>query len=299
MNTIQYYWAYISPFPLTSGSIERRLDALKEKADGYLESLQVHMEQDGPDTTRNTSKCDVTVKVDALKSNNFMSALTATRTIYIHPLMLLKPSDIPWDLNYIGNDYTLYISRLSKWISEKFKIEEKDLEQIKHAFLYYLYMWQNPKALHLAQEFILAHEVGHLQQMHVSFPWEFPLAFILSTLVFDILVACSITSIPLALGAAIPTLLISFIVLRYFRILSSKGHETEADLIGYKLTGTTKGAEIFFESMHRIEVITSKNSPWYQKMYRTYFHNVHPAPKDRLTAIQEAHLLEHQQFAKA
>ena len=174
MNAIQYYWDYISPFPLTSGAIERRLDALKEKAEGYLESLQVPIEQDGPNTTKNISKCDVTVKVNALKSGSFMSAHADTRTIYIHPLMLLKPSDIPWDLNYLGDDYTDYINRFSKWISGKFKIEEKDLEQIKHEFPYYLYIWQQP--------FLIPHSSAAYQ----SFPLNIIFVFVASSLSYHL-----------------------------------------------------------------------------------------------------------------
>lgn len=340
INAVRTYFNPLPPpvieaKPFDADEIKRRVENFADQAMEYrmalhtpTESEKADLEQlliDCPterfrkDMTRSCYGCWVNVRVDPIYSGGFASVgpdVKATnwiaarrRFINLHPLMLLKPNDIPKELQLSGLDDPLlreddYYIKLLKWVCEKFNLEEKDfgeLIEFRGLFQTYLRFWKDPESITNVQNFALAHEVGHLHHKHTSYMLDFVLSIVLTCCVTAVLFFN--TSLLLVIAGATTTYLVSSVALRCFNLLYYRDDERVADLTALKLVKTTKGAELLFETIHKVQELIWKKIPWFQKIYlfafypEAFLHLSHPAPKDRIAYIKEAHLLESQKLS--
>jgi len=300
--------------------IKRRLDAIKEQAEDYLVSLhtptlkeKIKIEEDKKflkecfgkdleekelkDIVKSAYGCRVQVEIDP--NEQMATANTLRNTITVNPLFILKPSDLPHDLQPTHWPIldSVYIDKLSKWISEKFEIDEKNLSNLITQINYFSLSWQeHPDRFHQMLDFAVAHEVGHLHYQHRTYNWGLPLAIVLTAVLTTLL--WSQTSLIIALACVIFIFKIMLIAARCLHALYYRKHEKAADLIAIKLLNRTEGAEILMETFRKVENFAWSRLNWPTKLFyalnhlQDILHLEHGSYKNRLETLKKAHLLK-------
>jgi hypothetical protein len=301
--------------PFDAAEIKRRLDALKDKAEGYLVTLHTPTadeqktlaeklkdcatENERKEMTRAVYHCNIKVKINPTY-NGGAAAITKwhknnSKQIYLHPLMLCSFNDFPEDLRPDANgEFTPnedYFKRLGLWVREKFNLKKNpqaDLSQAMHFLL-----WYNSPNINHVKDFALAHEVGHLHHRHGSSLWN--------GVLFIALTACigTILYMTTPLIVAILVTIVAFVVLRIavrcfpYLVLNKRNDEKEADLTALKLVKTTAGAEDYFTAVQTVRQHFLKPLPWHKKVRQliskpeVFFRLTHPEPNERIAYIKK------------
>jgi len=278
---------------LDSLEISRRRESLQKKATAYYEKLQI------PNNDQS-----VVVAIDPVKSSGF-AALSRTSwksfgVVAVHPFLVMSPDDFPEELRLNGlNDPLLcnraHIMKIGRWLGKTFRVHEIGKpEEIQSLLFSYLAIWENPEALEDVRNSILAHEVAHFFHNHKNFLQSWPERLTLAAGVCSAITGAFTSSFSTTL---LSTLLVTanvFSVSEKLRCHISRKNEKEADLTGLRLTGTTKGAEVFFSACQKADRAIQKANSWRNFLDPTRLNpskvldGDHPAPLDRIAYLKAA-----------
>jgi len=239
--------------------------------------------------------CTIKVKVDPVTS--YAAALTNTKTLYLHPLTLIEPNDLPPSLRVNGpNDPKLksphYFRQLKSYLAKTFNVDPGKLSNLRSIFDMHLRTWKNPNLIKRIKRFAIAHEVGHIFYEHTTKSWDrffgYLISVILSLALFELL--------PF-LAAILCTIAIADISYRAFKALreySEQYQEKEADLKALEVTRDFIGARAFFKALDKGYKNDWKNLNLVEKCKRyflypeTLFHISHPSPQTRINYLRKA-----------
>lgn len=233
------------------------------------------------------------VEVSAITS--YAAAHAKDKTVYLHPLTLVEPSDLPRELQVSGpNDPKLqtphYFKKLKNWLSQKFSIPKSDLQSLRTFFDLHLRLWEKPHLTKRIKKFAIAHELGHIFHHHTTGQWDKFFAFVLT-----LFLLLQILEIPLALYFA-SALIISDVsqrLLKALRQYSEQFKEIEADKTAIQLTRDFPAAKAFFKGLDaHYKRVRDSMSP-FQKIIQaitrpeTLFHLSHPSPQTRIAYLEK------------
>lgn len=229
---------------------------------------------------------------------HYVGADTEKHTIYIHPLLLITPSNLPKHLAIDGpNDSILnqpsYFSNLSAWLSKQFSLNTRYFDSLPSLFHQHIRFWDTPKTLDRIRRFALAHEVAHIHLNHRKNFWENKVGAV-TFFAVGALALSSFHSLAFSLlyatGIAYVVLRISSALRKYFQ---QQAFEKEADLAAIKITKDYEGAKLFFEALHNTTVSSWHHLSAWQKLYRVItspeelLDLSHPSPQTRLQYIRK------------
>lgn len=234
------------------------------------------------------------IKVSTITS--YAAARTNNKTVYLHPLTLLEPSDLPRELQVSGpNDpklqTSLYFRNLKTWLSQKFSIPEKEFTSLRTFFDFHLRLWEKPHLIKRVKKFAIAHELGHIFHNHTTAQWDRFFAFVL-TLFFCFLI---VDIVPLALYCASAFVVAdaSQRLLKALRQYSEQYQEIEADKAAIKLTGDFPAAKAFFKGLDAHYKRVRDSMTPLRKIVRfitapeRFFHLSHPSPQTRIAYLEK------------
>jgi len=233
------------------------------------------------------------IHVEVSTITSYAAANAKGKTIYLHPLTLLTPSDLPKELQVSGpNDpklqTSLYFRNLKNWLSQKFSIPPKELKSLRSFFDLHLRLWDRPHLIKRVKKFAIAHELGHIFHNHTTGQWDKSFSFALSVfLCLLILEFPFILFFPLAL-------IIGDTSQRVFRVLrqySEQYKEIEADKAAVELTGDFPAAKAFFKGLDAHYRHARDTMTLFQKIIQvitrpeSLFHISHPSPQTRIAYL--------------
>ena len=227
---------------------------------------------------------------------SFAAINSLSKRMYLHPLMVLTPDDIPPHLRIHSrkdlrwkND--TYIKEFTEWISKAFKIPQKNLKSLKKLLKnFYLNFWKDPEMFKRSRRFILSHEIGHVYHKHTPCKWDGLLAIFLSTLLTRILMGF-VCSIYLIIIFFLSIKIHSF-ALKHLRQYYYRNQEHQADLTALKATNDFEAAKYFFTCFAKCRRRIWKKLTCFEKISRVIFSPgsvfpiSHPTPKARIEYLQ-------------
>jgi len=309
---------------LDSRELWRRQAKIKEQATTYYEKIHIPTDEQVKkleEILKEDGECDhdsenyktqrrfahevnVHVFVNPVISGGFAAA--ADRMLFVHPLFMLSPKDFPKELQLTGPKDPLlcdkmHLEKMKKWIVEKFEkypeVNEKNLGNLREfqSILYtHLKIWQNSEDLDQMRNFVIAHEVGHIFNKHDFFPSPWQRRFTIAAGVCSAIGGALTSAIPVAIAATSIATEATYVGGKCLQILRSRKMEKEADLTALRLTGTTKGAEVFFNTLHEAGRNLKKRLSWPRFLANTILNPVaffdlgHPALLDRVAYLKAA-----------
>ncbi len=229
---------------------------------------------------------------------HYAGADTTNRIVYIHPLLLITPSNIPGNLYIRGLDDPklkdpTYFKILGKWLSTQFSLNEKNFESLKILFHQHLRFWKDPSMLKRIRSFALAHEVAHIHLGHKQHFWERKVG-VATFIAISVLALTTLHSITAAtlMAASISYIAqrISSAMRKYFE---QQTFEKQADIAAIRVTKDYEGAAAFFEALEKTRVSSRDSKTFWHKTFQVLtapeelLDLSHPSPKARLQYLQE------------
>ncbi|MDN3506054.1 MAG: M48 family metalloprotease [Simkaniaceae bacterium] len=242
-----------------------------------------------------TKYTPVEVKVDP--ATCYAAALPKTKTLYMHPLTAIGPSDLPTNLRVTGPDDPKlrsphYFHHLKSFLANKFDIDPTKLTNLRSIFDMHLRTWQNPKLISRIKRFAIAHEVGHIFHGHQTRSWDKFFGYILS-----VIISVALLEFLPFFTAILCTIAVADVCYRGFKALreySEQYQEKEADLKALEVTSDFIGAKAFFKALDRSYQKNWNQLNLWQRCQRailhpeSLFHISHPSPETRINYLRRA-----------
>lgn len=255
----------------------------------YNQNIQIIV-----DPIRSQGCAAATQLAPSKQSNGFIKLFNRELpTIYLHPLLLINPSEIPKDF-FTDRDHeesSPFYKILAIWLQNKFNLK-KSFKISRNLLNTYLEIWKKPELVDEVRHFILAHEFAHHYYNHFKRPWHLLLSFFV-TCVIVCLFASSLTAEAMFFVTYF-TLKVTNVVVTCLFLYYYRKNEVAADLLAYKLTQQTKGAKVFFEAVDKTKTTEWNRLPTWKKIYtvvvqpEAVFPLSHPSPKTRIDYLEAA-----------
>ncbi|NGX26934.1 MAG: hypothetical protein K940chlam6_00861 [Chlamydiae bacterium] len=260
-----------------------------------VDPYKIAAEQIYHEMTGNWASIDVKIS----PSTAYAMAMPNNKKMYLHPLTLIGPEDLPKDLQVKGPEdprlqSSEYFMRLKSFLARKFEIDPKKISNLRAIFDMHLRTWQRPHLIDRIKRFAIAHEMGHLFHQHLTRSWDRFFSFVFSILITVLLL--ELLPIYLAIVLSIGVSDVSRRAFKALREYSEQYQEKEADYIATKITKDFTAAKSFFKALDASYKFQWDSASWMEKLSRILFHteslfNIsHPSPEARIQYLQAAHL---------
>lgn len=232
------------------------------------------------------------ISVEVSTEVRYAGASAVTKCLYIHPLVLVEPNDLPIDLRISGKNGR-YFEELKTWVATKFDFKEELLVNFQQRFDQFLRMWESPIEYSRIKRFAITHEVAHIFHDHRPGRWN-RLCTVLCTAVAAIYLFTALQPL-VALAITVLVLIVSARALYVLRCYVEQSHEIEADLTALRITKDYKAAKYFFKVLKALEEHQWAQFSWLNKAINAIispeivFHLTHPSPQTRIDYLKAAH----------
>jgi hypothetical protein len=238
-----------------------------------------------------------TLEVKLTPSVPYAAARPDTKILYLHPLVLLSPKDLPRDLRITGGDdpklrSSAYFLKLKNFLSRTFQIDAEHIPALEKVFLVHARLWEKPHLLNQVRKFVIAHEVSHIYFGHATRLWDAPLAQIVSLVATVFFLGAF--ALPVALVVSLVMIHIFFQGFKLLRGFSQQFQEREADLKALEITKDFPGARAFFKALDQSYQDEWNQESILEKLSRILFYpeslvrSTHPAPLKRIEYLRKS-----------